>query len=322
MSIRVGVVGAGHMGSYHVRIYSELYDVDLAGIADINKARANELSNQYATKSYTDYHDLQGKVDAVSIAVPTTQHYEVAKFFLENGIHVLLEKPMTKTLEEGQELIELSRKNKLILNIGHVERFNGAVQELKNIIKNPIYIETRRLGPYDPRIADVGIVMDLMIHDIDIVLNLVNKDIEKINATGARVYSSNHEDIADIQIVFKGGCFANITASRVTENKIRSLAVTQRDAYIFLDYTDQDLHIHRQAASHYILSKEVMRYKQESFIERLFIHKDNPLKLEIVHFLDCVTKKAIPIVTGESDLRSLNIALQVEQLLRDQGVIK
>lgn len=320
--IRIGVIGAGHMGSYHVRIYSELMEVELVGIADVNKARANELSNQYGTKSFTDYKDLIGKVDAVSIAVPTTQHYEVAKFFLANGVHVLLEKPMAKTLEEGQELIELAKKNKLILNIGHVERFNGAVQEIKNIIKDPIYIEARRLRPYDPRIADVGIVMDLMIHDIDIVLNLVNKDIEKISAVGGRIYSNNHEDIANIQIVFKGGCLAAITASRVTENKIRSLAVTQRDAYIFLDYTDQDLHIHRQAASHYILSKEVMRYKQESFIERLFIHKDNPLKLEIAHFLDCVSYKASPIVTGESDLRSLSIALQVEQMLRDQGVIK
>ncbi|MBI5207962.1 MAG: Gfo/Idh/MocA family oxidoreductase [Candidatus Firestonebacteria bacterium] len=321
MSLRIGVIGAGHMGSYHVRIYSELMDVELIGIADTNKARANELSNLYATKSYTDYHDLIGKLDAVSIAVPTSQHYKVAKDFLENGVHVLLEKPMTKTLEEGEELIELSRKNNLVFNIGHVERFNGAVQELKNIIKDPIYIETKRMGPYNPRIDDVGIIMDLMIHDIDIVLNLVNKDIEKINAVGASVYS-RQEDFADIQIVFKGGCLASLTASRVTENKIRSLAVTQRDAYIFLDYTDQDLHIHRQAATHYILSKEVMRYKQESFIERLFIHKDNPLKLEIVHFLDCVKRKAKPLVTGESDLRSLRIALQVEQLLRDQGVIK
>ncbi|MEW6089146.1 MAG: Gfo/Idh/MocA family oxidoreductase [bacterium] len=318
--LRAGVIGAGHMGEYHVRVYAELMGIKLAAVCDINKERANEVANHYNTIAYNDYRHLFGKVDFVSIAVPTCLHFKIAKDFLSAGIPVLLEKPMTRTIEEGKELFNIARGKGVILHIGHVERFNAAVQELKNIVENPMLIETRRLGPYNPRVKDIGVVMDLMIHDIDIILNLVNSEVEKINVTGASVYSE-HEDLANIQMIFKSGCIANITASRVTEHKIRTLAVTQKDAYIFLDYTDQDLHIHRQAASEYILTKEALRYKQESFIERIFVHKDNPLKLEILNFINSVIKKK-KSNSEMGDLRSLAMALDVVEMLKKQKMIK
>lgn len=188
--IRAGVVGVGRMGSYHVGVYSELFNVELVGIADINKERAEEIVKKYNTTAYTDYRELFGKLDIVSIAVPTESHYKIAKDFLEEKIHVLLEKPITKDPEEAKELFKISEQRGVVLHIGHVERFNGAVQELKKIVSNPIFIDSRRLGPYDPRIENDGVVLDLMIHDIDIILDLVDSKIKEINAMGASVFQN------------------------------------------------------------------------------------------------------------------------------------
>jgi predicted dehydrogenase len=312
--IKAGVVGVGRMGSYHVGVYSELFNVELVGIADINKERAEEIAKRYNTTAYTDYRELFSKVDIVSIAVPTESHYKIAKDFLKEKIHVLLEKPATKDLKEARELFKIAEERGVVLNIGHVERFNGAVQELKKIVSNPIFIDSRRLGPYDPRVENDGVVLDLMIHDIDIILDLVDSKIKEINAMGVSVFSG-HEDLANVQIRFENGCIANIVASRATQNKIRTLAITQKDAYIFLDYTDQDIHIHRQASSEHTLTKEELRYKQESFIERIFVHKENPLKLEIKHLIDCVTNhlnnKKENSASIERELHSLNVALEI-----------
>ncbi|MEK7851367.1 MAG: Gfo/Idh/MocA family oxidoreductase [Deltaproteobacteria bacterium] len=318
---RVGVIGAGHMGQYHVNVYSEIPNVKLAGIADISKERVEAVAQRFKTKGYTDYRKLIGQVDAVTVAVPTAMHYEVAKDFLSAGIHVLLEKPITPTLKEAKELYSIAKKKKVILQVGHVERFNGAVQEVKKIIKNPLLVETRRIGPFVQRVQDDGVVLDLMIHDIDIVLNLVNSEIVKVNAVGGSVYTKNG-DYANVQISFKNGCVASLIASRVSQEKVRTLAVSQKDVYISLDYGAQELNVHRQASSQYFLSKEELKYRQESMIERVFVHKDNPLKLEVKHFLDCVTKRAERALSPESDLRSLEVALKVQDILKKDGVIK
>ncbi|HAW50697.1 TPA: oxidoreductase [bacterium] len=308
--LRAGVVGVGHMGEFHTKVYTELPQVELVCVVDIIPKRADKVAKQYFTKPYTDYREIYNKVDAVSIAVPTSIHYQVAKDFLERKIPVLLEKPMTSSIEEGEELIYISKKNDVLLQIGHVERFNAAVCELKNIVKDPIFIEAKRLGPKNPRINDCGVVLDLLIHDIDIVLSLVNSPIKRTNLITKRVYS-DYEDIANLQIEFENGCFASLTGSRVTEEKIRTLSVTQEDAYIFLDYAEQDLHIHRRASSEYFTSPEILRYKQESFVERIFVHKDNPLKLELSHFVDCIVNGKRPIVQLEDEIRSLKITLEV-----------
>ncbi len=257
----------------------------------------------------------------MTVAVPTGKHYEVAKEFLSAGVHVLLEKPITPTLKEAKELYSIAKKKKVILQVGHVERFNGAVQEVKKIIKNPLLVETRRIGPFVQRVQDDGVVLDLMIHDIDIVLNLVDSEIVTVNAVGGSVFTKTG-DYANVQIQFKNGCVASLIASRVSQEKVRTLAVSQKDAYISLDYGAQELHVHRQASSQYFLSKEELKYKQESMIERVFVHKDNPLKLEVKHFLDCAMKRAERSVSPESDLRSLEVALKVQEILKKDGVIK
>ncbi|MEW6482453.1 MAG: Gfo/Idh/MocA family oxidoreductase [bacterium] len=308
--LKVGVIGVGHMGEFHAKAYSEIPNVELTGVADIIEERAKRIASQYYTKPYTDYRDMYDKVDAVSIAVPTSIHYQVASDFLNKKKPTLLEKPMTTNIKEAEALFEIAKRNNVLLQIGHVERFNAAVCELKNIIKNPIFIETKRLGPKNPRINDTGVVLDLLIHDIDIVLSLVPSEIEKTSLVASRVYS-DYEDIANLQIIFKNGCIASLTASRTTEEKMRTLSATQEDAYIFLDYAEQDLHIHRRASSEYFTSPEVLRYKQESFVERIFVHKDNPLKLELLHFIDCIINGTKPIMEPEGDIRSLRVALDI-----------
>ena len=308
--VRAGVIGVGRMGRYHVRVYSELFNTDLVGIVDLDSKKGNDIAERYNTLSYTDYKQLFNKVDIVSICVPTSLHYKIARDFLEAGINVLLEKPISDNMDNAKVLFRIAADKGLTLHIGHVERFNGAVQELKKIVKDPILIESRRMGPFDSRIQDDGVVMDLMIHDIDIILNLVNSEVDTINVMGSSVFSDK-DDLANVQICFKDRCIANIVASRVTQNKIRTMAITQKDAYVFLDYTDQDIHIHRQASSEHRLTKEELRYKQESFIERIFVHRDNPLKLEILHFIDCSTNgtpRSIPI---DKELMSLSVALEV-----------
>lgn len=313
-NIRAGVIGVGHMGQYHAVVYSELIETNNILLADIDAERVSPLAKRYGVPFYTDYRELFGKIDIASIAVPTTMHFSVAKEFLENGIHVLLEKPVARSMEEAETLFALADKKGLTLHIGHVERFNGAVQELKKIVDTPYFIECRRLGPFAARVQDDGVVLDLMIHDIDMVLNLVDSKVMEINAMGSSI-RSDKEDLANVQIYFENGCIANILASRMTQNKIRSLAITQKDSYIFLDYTDQDIHVHRCASSEHLLTKDELKYKQESFVERIFVHKENPLKSEIKHFIDCASNGASRKVSVDKELASLDVALRVRKLI-------
>ena len=317
--LRVGVVGVGHMGRYHVGLYSEFSDVDVVGVADINHGRAHGIADQYGTTAYTNYHDLMDQVDAVSIAVPTSLHYPIARDFLDAGVHVLLEKPIAHTMDEARDLFDLAASRNMVLHIGHVERFNGAVQELKKIVHEPLVIESRRLGPFVPRIKDDGVILDLMIHDIDIILGLVASPIQRIQALGRSVYTGK-EDLANVQICFQNGCIATLLASRTTEVKVRTMAITQPSAYILLDYTDQDIRVHRHASSEHIVARGTLRYKQESLIERIFVHKDNPLKLEIRNFLDSTIHQVSRVPTVAEELHSLQVSLQVLEILEKDGM--
>ena len=313
-SLRVGVVGVGHMGSYHVAALSELSDVSLAAVCDLAPARARELADRYGAEAFSDPADLIGLVDAVTIAVPTLQHFAVSRFFLENGIHVLVEKPICTTMEDAWKLFDLATENNLVLHIGHVERFNGAVQELGNIVDAPTLVECRRLGPFSPRVREDGVVLDLMIHDLDIVLRLVDEEVDFLSATGSSVLS-DRDDVANVQICFEGGCVASLTASRVTQNKIRTLSVSQPDAFITLDYADQELRIHRQAVSEHHLTREELKYREQSQVERVFVHKGNPLQLELRHFLQSVRFQDV-VSDPEKELRSLEIALRIVEMLK------
>ncbi len=314
--LKVGVIGSGHMGRYHINVLSLIDNVELTAISDSDESKIS-LAEKYSTAFYKDYDDLLKRVDAVVIATPTSTHFEIATKAMEYGKHVLIEKPLTDSVENAEKLIELAEKKGLILQVGHIERFNGAVTELRTkIIKNPYLIEARRLSPKNDRIKDVGVVLDLMIHDIDIVLSLVNGcTVSNIAAFGNKVYS-NREDVAAAIIEFDNGCIADVKASRVTDEKIRTLAVSQAGAYVFLDYSTQDIQIHRQPSLEYFINKVEIRYSQESLIERVFIHKDNPLKLELEHWIDCILNKSTPFINGEMDVLTLKVAMEIYSKLK------
>jgi predicted dehydrogenase len=317
--VRAGVVGAGHMGNYHILVCAEMWDVDLVGIADADAERAARVAAEYGTRVFRDHREMAPHIDVATVAVPTDQHFAVARDLLEAGVHVLVEKPMTPTLEEAKELFRLARQASRVLHVGHVERFNGAVQELKKIVERPILIESRRLGPFTARVQSDSVVMDLMIHDVDIVLGLMASEPRKVTAVGSRVHSPT-TDVATVQILFESGAMATITASRATEEKIRTLAITQPDAYILLDYANQDIEIHRRAAQEYMLNRESIRYRQASFVEHLFVHKDNPLKLEIRHLVAAAraAQETAQVELAEAeDLRSLGVALEIERMIRE-----
>ena len=317
--IRAGVVGTGHMGQYHVLVYAELPDVELVGVVDADPTRAAAVAAQYETQVFADARALIGRVDVASVAVPTGQHFAVARELLEAGVSVLVEKPMTATLDEAQALFAVAERTGAVLHVGHVERFNGAVDELRQIVRAPILVESRRLGPFTPRVQRDTVVMDLMIHDIDIVLRLVDSPPVRLAAQGAAVHSSV-TDVATVQIGFESGAIATITASRATEEKVRTLAITMPDAYVHLDYTDQDIRIYRRANQQYTMSRRAIRYSRASLVEHLQVHRENPLKLEIQHLLAAHRRRQagekVELNLAE-DLTSLAMALEIERMIRD-----
>jgi len=305
------------MGEYHVGVLAEMARVDMAAVADVSGERARAIAERYDTKHFTDYRDLFGKVDVAVVAVPTAMHYDVAREFLEAGIHVLLEKPCTNDLDQARELFAIAEKKNLTLHIGHVERFNGAVQEIHKIVDNPILVECKRMGAFSERVRDDGVILDIMIHDIDIILNLIQSRVVRINVVGASVFTER-DDLVTAQLEFQNGCLASITASRASQNKERTLSVTQKDAYVLLDYTEQEIYVHRQASSQHQLSKGSLRYLQESLVQRIFVHKDNPLKLELQHFIDCAKDGTPRRVAVDSELYSLEIALEILRQFNEQ----
>lgn len=307
---KVGIIGVGHMGQYHVNVAVSIPQIEVSGIFDTDSQRLKEISNKFLTKPYTNLDELIHDSDALIIAVPTKFHYEVAKKCLEAGKHILVEKPMTQTVEQAKELVDLAEKQGLILQVGHVERFNGAILEIKKIIDNPFFIETKRLAPFNPRISDVGVVLDLMIHDLDIILNLIPSEIKSLHARGIKAFSE-YEDVAIALIQFESGTIANLVASRATQNKIRLLTITQEKSYVVLDFATQDIDIYRMASSAYLMTKEELKYKQESFVEKIFVHKDNPLKLEQLHFINCILGNEEPIVPNSKDILTLTYAYQI-----------
>jgi predicted dehydrogenase len=317
--VRAGVVGTGHMGQYHALVYAEMPDVDLAGVVDIDGDRAAGVARRYETQAFGDHRDLIGRVDIVSVAVPTEQHFHVARDLLEAGVSVLVEKPMTPTLEEARELFAIARRTGAAVQVGHVERFNRAVDEMRLLVRQPILVESRRLGPFVPRAQKDTVVMDLMIHDIDIVLGLVDSPPVRVAAQGISVHSEV-ADVASVQVRFESGAIATITASRATEEKVRTLTVTQPDAYIVLDYTEQDIQIFRRASHEFTTSRRAIRYQRRSQVDRIKLYMENPLKLELQHLIEAMRRERAGEHDGlaeREDLRSLAMALEIERMIRD-----
>lgn len=314
--LKIGIIGVGHMGAYHLNVVASLPSHKVVGIYESNTERANELADRFETAVFANVKELLEQVEAVVIAVPTILHFEYAKMALSYGVHVLVEKPMTVTVEQAQELIAAAKEKNLILQVGHVERFNGAVMELSKIVTAPRMIQSRRLAPFNNRITDVGVVMDLLIHDLDIALSLVKSPLRKFYAVGSRVLSQ-HEDIAIISLEFESGCVASLTGSRISQNKDRSLHITQDKNFIDLNYANQDIEIYRQASSAYLMTPEEIKYSQESFVEKLYVHKDNPLKSEHIHFYECIKEDVTPFVLNKQDIETLRIALESEKMIRE-----
>ena len=270
--LRTAVIGTGALGQHHVRLYHELPSAELVMICDSNKEAAAALAERYQVPFTTNYKECIGAVDAVSIATPTFLHHTIAKEFLMNNIHTLIEKPITLTLADADELIALARERNLSLQVGHIERHNSAFRRVKKLADKIKFIEIHRLGPFTPRVKDCGVVLDLMIHDFDIVLSLVKRDIAYLDAVGINVLT-DHEDIANVRIKFDNGTIANMTASRLTPEKQRKIRIFQNDAYLSLDYQKQEVKIYR---------KSFLGLKKE-FLE---IEKEEPLKAEIANFID------------------------------------
>ncbi len=298
----IAVIGAGHLGSKHVKVYSQLKNVHLVGVCDIDEERGRKVAKKYRTTYYKNYHDLFDKVQAVSIAVPTFLHYKIAKDFIQNGVHVLIEKPITKTLEEADELLEIAKKKNVIIQVGHIERFNSAVRAIEPYIKDPRFIECTRSGPFVARAADIGVVLDLMIHDIDIILGLIKSSVESIESVGVRIVSQ-HEDTANVRMVFADKTVCDLTASRVTKNPLRTIKIFQEDSYILLNYFTQSATLYRK-------HNNAMKKKN------IKIRKDEPLKKELESFVDCVVNDKRPIVSGEEARKALKVAIDITEEIK------
>lgn len=304
--VKVGVIGVGHLGQHHARIYSGMPGVELTGVCDINLSRAKKISKRYRVPAYSAYKDLFGMTDCVSIVVPTELHYRTAKDCLLNGIAVLIEKPMTKTVADAEELLSIAKERDLILQVGHIERFNAAVMALDDIRGEVKFIECHRLGPFKKRALDVGVVLDLMIHDIDIVLGLVKADIVSLDAVGVNILT-DHEDMANVRIRFKNGCVANLTASRVTKDEKRKIRLFKEDCYISIDYIKQAAVIYRNNANRITG-------------QRINIKKEEPLKKELDAFINCVRTRERPLVSGEEGKEAIRIALQIVNAIKGAPV--
>jgi predicted dehydrogenase len=296
--LKVAVIGVGHLGSIHAKIYKESPNCELVGVCDTNHANLNQVCSNLSVAGYKDYKELFNKAQAVSIAVPTALHHKIAAEFLRAGIHALVEKPFTLTLEEADDLIKISAENKLTLQVGHIERFNSAFAATLKIIKIPKFIECHRLSSFPNRSLDVGVVLDIMIHDIDIVLGLVNSPLERIDSVGVNVLTK-FEDIANARLTFKNGCVANLTASRVSDETMRKIRIFQEDTYISLDYKNAEASVYRKAF--FKITKE-----------NLPIEKEQPLQKELESFIACVNNQTTPLVSGPVAREALAVALKIQ----------
>lgn len=305
--IKVAVVGVGSLGQHHARVYSEMEEVVLVGVVDPDLERAKDIASKFHCRAYPDLASLYGQIDAASVVVPTSLHHAVSKPLLEQGIHLLLEKPITTTLEEADDLITLAKRTGAMLQVGHIEQFNTGVVMLKKHLHQPRFIECHRVAPFVGRGTDVHVILDLMIHDIDIILSLVSANLQEIRAVGTSVLTQMI-DIANVRLAFSDGCVANITASRISLEKLRKIRVFQTDAYFSLDYTNQKMQVCRR--------KIQADGTPEITSALISTEKEEPLKGELSSFIGSIRSGEIPKVSGEDGRRALDIALQIVDLIQ------
>ncbi len=307
--LNIAVIGVGHLGKWHADKYASHPDCNLLAIADTNLETAQAIADKHGAEAVTNYQDILSTVDAVSLVVPTSAHYKIAKQCLQAGVHCLIEKPIAETLEEAQTLVNIAREKNLILQVGHIERFNSVMLDIDEVIEQPQFIESTRLAPFTPRASDVSVILDLMIHDIDIILDLIGNPIKHISASGISVLT-NEIDIANARIEFENGCVANVTASRISRKSERKLRIFQKDAYISADFQGKVLSVNRKG-------NEVTHngFHDITHSERTYEDTD-ALNLEVLDFINAINTGNQPKVTGEDGKRALETAIEITKLIR------
>jgi predicted dehydrogenase len=308
--VKVGVIGVGSLGQWHARIYSELPGADLVGVYDVDESQAGRIARKYGTRVFDSLDAFAGAIDAASVVVPTHLHHEVALSLIEKNVHLLIEKPIAATTQEAEELVRRAGEKGVLIQVGHVERFNPAFNYLEGIVNNPRFIEAHRLAPYPkpreglhPRGTEVSVVLDLMIHDLEVLLHLVRSPVKAFHAVGVPVLSRS-EDIANVRLQFANGCVANVTASRISPEPMRKIRVFVEDAYISLDYQKQAGEIYRKNQS------KILR-------EKVPIQKGEPLANELNSFVNSVARQDQPVVTGEHAARALQLAVAITQSISE-----
>ena len=296
--LRVAVIGAGVFGRHHLRILSQCEAAELAGVVDVDAARADAAASEFGCPAYQSINGLAGKIDAAVVAAPTSMHAEIGCALLEQGIDVLVEKPIARDLVSARMLVDTAERHNRILQVGHLERFNPAVMALKKIVRLPLFFEVHRLSLFSPRSLDVDVVLDLMIHDLDIVLDLASAMPEDIHAAGISILSDK-VDIANVRLEFPGGCIANLTASRVSTERVRKLRLFQPHQYISLDYQKQEAAVFTVSGT------------QQIGFQPLAVTKDEPLRVEVESFLEAIRNRTKPLVSGDEGLRALDVALAI-----------
>jgi len=324
--IKVGVIGVGHLGQHHARIFNSLPDCRLVGIYDKDPVRAVEIAGKFNVRVFTDYDELLSEADAVDISATTTVHYELAKQALEKNIHVFIEKPITSELWQAEELCEIAEKKNLKLQVGHIERFNPVVLEVAGEIHNPMFIESHRLAPFTPRGSDVPVVLDLMIHDIDIILDFVKSKLVDIRASGVSILTPSI-DIANARLEFENGAIANVTSSRVSMKRERKLRFFQKDAYISMDFNAKTVSVLKKSARiNEILPSLLMGktdFKPEDLVDMKQIdasgYEKDALTLELESFLSAIRSNIKPVVDGKAGTRALEVATKIVEQINQKG---
>ena len=304
-TIRVGVVGVGHIGSNHARLYAEIPSAEFAAVYDIDAARAAAIAQKYGAKTAGTVWEFADMIDAASVATPTTSHHDVARALIQSGKHLLIEKPITETTKQASELATMANERNLILQVGHVERFNPVLSALEARLNHPRFIEAHRLSPYPERSTDIGVVLDLMIHDLEVILHLVRSPVQTIDAVGVPVLSKS-EDIANARLRFENGCIANVTSSRISPERMRKIRVFQEDAYLSLDYQNQSGEIYRRALG------RITRDKVE-------IEREEPLKRQLTSFIECASTGREPRVSGFQATAALELAVRITEQISQTG---
>jgi len=305
---KCAVVGVGYLGRFHAQKYDAIDSAELVAVVDIDEQAARGSAQDCGCRALSDYRDVIGQVDAVSIAVPTLRHYDIARDFLDAGVHVLLEKPIASTLEEARSLTRLARERGVVLQIGHLERFNAAFLDLGGFKLNPLFIESHRVAPFKPRSTDVNVVLDLMIHDIDLILGMVDSPVRSMAANGTSVLS-DELDIVNARLEFENGCVANVTSSRVSVKSERRMRIFQPEAYISVDFQNCGLAVHR------IGEREMFPGVPEILREESSFEHNDALKREIESFLSAVREGTPVVVTGEDGLRALETAMHISAMV-------